>query len=92
MTDSSVCWTARGILALNWLAIGMALGLPSIGRTHALIAFGVFRVCAVLGLFYLLYEFSLVSRKRATAGAAVADSVLLLSMFLFWFIVRAATF
>jgi len=67
----------------------MVLALPHVSKDRALLTFGVFRICAVLGLGYLLYE---VLRKRATAGATVVDGLLVLSMFLFWFIVRAATF
>jgi len=92
MTDKSVCWTARGIIALNWLAIALVFTLSGVTRSHALIIFAVFRVCAMLCIGYLVYEFSLVLRNRSTAGAMIADSSLVLSMFLFWFIVRAATF
>jgi len=92
MTDESVYWTARGIIALNWLAILLVFAVPGVARSHALIVFGVFRVCAILGLVYLVYECILVSRERATAGGTVADVFLVLPMFLFWFIVRAATF
>jgi len=92
MTHKSVCWAARGIIALSWVAIAMALAVSGITKRQALFTFAVFRVCALLGLGYRLYEFSLAGRKRATAGALAADGLLVVSMFLFWFIVRATTF
>ena len=88
----ALCWVARGIIALNWLAIASALVISGVTKPQALFAFAVFRLSAVLGLGYLLYELGLVARKRATTVALIADGFLVLSMFFFWFIVRAATF
>jgi hypothetical protein len=55
MTDKNGCWTARGIIALNWLAVVLVFAVPGVARAHALTVFGVFRVCAILGLVYLVY-------------------------------------
>jgi len=85
-------WAARGIIGLNWLAVTLALVLSGVTRPQALFVFAVFRVCAVLGIGYFLYEFGLVVRKRATAEELMADGFLVLSMFVFWLIVLAVTF
>ena len=87
-----VCWTARGIVGLNWLAMALILATPHVQKTLALSAFAVFRTCAVCGFAYLIYESSLVTQKHARVAAWMADALLVLPMFVFWFAVRVATF
>lgn len=84
-------WTARGIIALNWLVMVLILAVANVPKNLAASAFGVFRICALCAVAYLVYESSLVSQKRAAFAAWVVDALLVLSMFLFWFAVRAAT-
>jgi hypothetical protein len=92
MTAKRLCWTVRGIIALNWLAMGLILAVSNVPKNLAMSAFGVFRICAVCAVAYLLYESSLVTQKRATTATWVVDGLLVLSMFLFWFAVSASTF
>jgi hypothetical protein len=92
MTAKHLCWTARGIIALNWLAMGLILALANFPKHLAMSAFGVFRISAVWAVGYVVYESSLVTQKRATTAAWAVDAFLVLSMFLFWFVIRAATF
>ena len=59
------------------------------------IALGVlaaFKITAVLGIGYILYEVSALTEKRVGVTGVVLDAVLVLSMLLFWFAVTAATY
>ncbi len=92
MSDTSIRWTARSILAASWLAIVLALIVSRTPKYIAMSAFGLFRMCAVLGVLYLLYESHLVTEKRSSGAALALDSLVVFSMFLFWFAVAASTF
>jgi hypothetical protein len=92
MNYKIVCWTARIIIVLNWLAMALILAAPHVHKNLALSAFVVFRACALCGLAYLFYESSLVTEKHARVAVWIADALLVLPMFAFWFAVRAATF
>jgi len=52
----------------------------------------IFRVTAILGLVYLLYEVNEASERRIRVAGVLFDSLLVVPMFLFWFAVSAATF
>ena len=71
--------------------MGLILAASNVPKNLALSAFGVFRICALFALGYLLYESNLVTQKRAAARAWIVDALLVASMFLFWFAVRAST-
>jgi hypothetical protein len=92
MSDKHWCWTARGIVVVNWLAMVLVLSIANIPKTVATFAFAVFRICAVCAFAYLIYESSLVTEKRTSVSGMIVDALLVLPMFLFWFAVRAATF
>jgi len=47
---------------------------------------------AILGAFYVAYEVSQLSSKRVGVRGVILDAAIVLSMFLFWFAVAAATF
>ena len=92
MNTKLLCWTARGFTALNWLGMGLILAKENVPKNLASSAFGAFRIWALCAIAYLLYEASLVTQKRTTTAAWVVDALLVLPMFIFWFLVRAATF
>lgn len=92
MSDKHWCWTARGIVLLNWLAMALVLGIANVPKGVAMSALAVFRISAVCALAFLIYESSLVTEKRTSVSGMIVDALLVLPMFLFWFAVRAATF
>ena len=92
MREKHWCWTARGVVVLNWLAMALVLSIANVPKSVAMSAFAVFRISAVCAFAYLIYESSLVTEKRTSVSGMIVDALLVLPMFLFWFAVRAATF
>ncbi len=76
----------------NWLVISAVLISSSITRQNALIAFAIFRMATVLLIFTYTIELFFAKRAGRFGPQHILDGMSVLSLFVFWFFVRAANF
>jgi len=81
----------RAVVLLNWVIVLVALLVRPVPKALALDAFVLFRVCAVCVGALVVAE-AVFLRRRSKPRTVLLDAVLALSMFVFWFFVRAATY
>ena len=84
----------RVVVAISWILIIVIIWLwpGTASRAIPMAAYWWFRTMAIIGAFYVAYEVSQLSSKRVGVGGVILDAAIVLSMFLFWFVVAAATF
>ena len=84
----------RVVVAISWILIIAIIWLWPRAESRAIpmAVFWWFRAMAILGAFYVAYEVSQLSSKRVGVRGVILDAAIVLSMFLFWFAVAAATF
>jgi len=84
----------RAIVVFAWILILALLRFwPGTGtRAVPMGAFWLFRTVAVVGVVCLIYEIGQVIARRIEVEGVILDAILVLPMFLFWFLVAAATF
>ena len=81
----------RAVVVLSWVIVLAAVLIRPVPKALALDAFVLFRVCAVCVGALVVAEVAFL-RRRSKPRTLLLDAVLALSMFAFWFFVRAATY
>jgi hypothetical protein len=84
----------RMIVVVTWLLVVVVVWLfpRTMSKAAPIAVFWWFRVIAVLGFAYLLYEVGQATEKRVGVGGLILDAVLVLPMYLLWFAAWAAGF
>ena len=87
-----ISFVVRILVTLNWAAVLSILAIHDVSKTVALGAFTVFKITAVVGTLWLVAEFAEVFAGRIRLVEIIWDSMLIMPMFAFWFLVAASTF
>ena len=79
-------------MILSWLAIVITLLSGGLPKSAAMEVFTAFKVIAVVGSIWVLFEFVEAFLGRTSFKKKLIDAFLTVPMFGFWFLVSVSTF
>lgn len=85
MTRRRVCWTARSIIALNWIAIFLVLFHFNAPDAALEVVLWIFKISTIGALIYLVYESNLVTNRQISGIAWAVDAFFIVPMIVSWF-------